>query len=183
MNKIASTLISIDKVLGKIYLFLAAICGLVWVLFMLMTVGDVTGRYVFSAPIPGTVEIGGVVLAFAVFMSWAAVLYRNQHIRIYIIWDRLSPRGKFWMDILCYVCGFAVIVPIAYYGLSFAVNSIMIKEFGITYGIPLWPGKLSLFIGCSLLSLEFLMQLLIRIFSRSATPVATTVAAEEQLDA
>lgn len=183
MNRIASTLISLDKFLGKIYLAIAAVCGLVWVLYMLLTVGDVTGRWVFSSPIPGTVEIGQVVLAFAVFMSLAAILYRNQHIRIYILWDRLSPRGKFWMDILCYVCGFAVIVPIAYYGLSFATESIRIREFGITYGIPLWPGKLALFVGSSLLSLEFLMQLLIRIFSRTATPIVTPVAIEEQLDA
>lgn len=181
MNGIASVLISIEKYLTKINLVLAMVCGVVWFLFMLMTVGDVTGRYLFLSPIPGTMEVGSVVLAFSVFMSWAAVLARNQHIRIFIVLDRMSPRLRYWFDILCYVCGFAVIVPIAYYGLSFAAESIKIREFGITYGIPLWPGKLALFVGCSLLSLEFLMQLLIRIFSRTAT--VTSVAAEEQIDA
>jgi TRAP-type C4-dicarboxylate transport system permease small subunit len=178
-DHIASGLISIEKYLTRINMVLAMVCGVVWFLFMLMTIGDVTGRYAFLAPIPGTMEVGSVVLAFSVFMSWAAVLARNQHIRIYIAIDRMSPRLRFWFDILCYVCGFAVVVPIAYYGLSFAVESLRIKEFGITYGIPLYPAKLALFIGASLLSLEFLMQLLLRIFPKSSSAAAID---EEHVD-
>jgi TRAP-type C4-dicarboxylate transport system permease small subunit len=39
---------------------------------MFMVVSDVTGRYLFLTPVPGTTEIGENVLAFVIFLSWAA---------------------------------------------------------------------------------------------------------------
>jgi TRAP-type C4-dicarboxylate transport system permease small subunit len=165
MNRIASILISIEKVLTRINLVIAAVCGVVWLLFMLMVVGDVTGRYAFLAPIDGTMEVGQNVLAFAVFLSWAAVLARNQHIRVLILLDRMPPRWRYAFEVLALVLGFAVILPIAFYGFSFAAESIRLKETGITYGIPLYPGKLALFVGATLLALQFFIQLLIRLFS------------------
>jgi TRAP-type C4-dicarboxylate transport system permease small subunit len=180
VNRIASVLISIEKVLAKINLAIVAVCGVVWFLFMLMTVGDVTGRYLFLSPISGTTEIGQNVLAFAVFLCWAGVLSRNQHIRIFIVLDRLSPRWRYWFDILAYALGFSVIFPVAWYGVSFAITSIKLKEFYITYGIPLYPGKLALLIGAVLLALEFFIQLLIHIFSK---PGSATIIAREQFNA
>jgi TRAP-type C4-dicarboxylate transport system permease small subunit len=165
MDRIVSILILIEKYLAKINLVIAAVCGVVWVLFMLMVVGDVTGRYAFLAPIDGTMEVGQNVLAFSVFLSWAAVLARNQHIRVLIVVDRMSPRWRYAFDILALVLGFAVILPIAFYSFSFAAESIRLKETGITYGIPLYPGKLALFVGASLFALQFFIQVLIRLFS------------------
>ena len=165
MNQIAAVLKSIEQVLTRINMGIAVVCGVVWILFMLMVVGDVTGRYAFLAPIEGTMEVGQNVLAFAVFLSWAAVLARNQHIRIFIVVDRMSPRWRYAFDVLALVLGFAVILPIAFYGYSFAMESIRIKETGITYGIPLYPGKLALFVGAVLFALQFFIQLLVRLFS------------------
>jgi TRAP-type C4-dicarboxylate transport system permease small subunit len=179
MNQIASVLTSVEKVLTRINMGIAVVCGVVWILFMLMVVGDVTGRYAFLAPIEGTMEVGQNVLAFAVFLSWAAVLARNQHIRVLILVDRMSPRWRHAFDILALVMGFAVILPIAFYGFSFAAESIRLKETGITYGIPLYPGKLALFVGATLLALQFFIQLLIRLFSK---PASAAVVAEEQVD-
>jgi TRAP-type C4-dicarboxylate transport system permease small subunit len=165
MNQIAAVLKSIEQVLTRINMVIAVVCGVVWILFMLMVVGDVTGRYVFLAPIAGTMEVGQNVLAFAVFLSWAAVLARNQHIRVLILVDRMSPRWRYAFDVLALVMGFAVILPIALYGFSFATESLRLKETGITYGIPLYPGKLALFVGAILFALQFFIQLLIRLFS------------------
>ena len=165
MNQIAAVLKSIERVLTRINMVIAVVCGVVWILFMLMVVGDVTGRYAFLAPIAGTMEVGQNVLAFAVFLSWAAVLARNQHIRVLILVDRMPPRWRYAFDVLALVMGFAVILPIALYGFSFATESLRLKETGITYGIPLYPGKLALFVGASLFALQFFIQLLIRLFS------------------
>jgi len=177
MDRIASFLISTEVVLTKINMVIAMACGILWLLFMFLVVGDVTGRYAFLMPIEGTLEIGQNVLAVAVFLSWAAILAKNQHLRIFIVLDRLPPRWRFLFEVLAPVLGIAVILPIAWYGFSFAAESLRIKETGITYGIPLFPGKLALFLGTSLFALQFFIQLLVLLFSR---PARMTIVAEEQ---
>ena len=165
MKKIAAVFTSIENVLSRINTVVVAACGVLLFLFMLMEVGDVSGRYLFLFPVPGTREIGEIVLAFVVFMGWAAVLANNQHIRVLILVDRLPLRVQAWLELLALLVGLAMAFPIAYYGFDLAVQSYITKEIGFTYGIPRWPGKMALFIGSSLFAIQFLVMLLNRLFT------------------
>jgi TRAP-type C4-dicarboxylate transport system permease small subunit len=159
MKKIASALLSLEKMLTRFNFAVAAVCGVVLFLFMLMVVGDVTGRYLFLSPIEGTLEVGENVLAFAVFLSWAAVEANNQHIRVLIGLDRLKPKVRVWFEIFVCVLGLAVIMPVAWYSFGFMAESIRIHETGLGGKVFLFPGKVGLFIGTSLFSLQFLVKL------------------------
>jgi TRAP-type C4-dicarboxylate transport system permease small subunit len=168
MKKIASVLLSLESVLARINGPLVVICGVVLFLFMFMVVSDVTGRYLFLKPVFGTTEIGMNVLAFVIFMSWAAVLASGQHIRVLILVERFPPRWRVWFDLLMLAVGFAMIFSIAWYGLSFSVESYKQKEIFLTYGIPRYPGKMALFVGCVLFAIQFFIQFLSRLFARLA---------------
>ena len=168
MAKIASVFRAIEKALARINLVVVVACGIFLFFFMFMVVSDVTGRYAFASPIPGTMEIGEIILAFVVFPGWAAVLANNQHIRVLIVVDRLPPRWRPWMEMLTLVVGLAMMFPIAWYGFSFAMDSYMTKEIGFTYSIPRYPGKVAFFIGSTLFAIQFLIMFLRHLFSRLA---------------
>jgi TRAP-type C4-dicarboxylate transport system permease small subunit len=165
MNKIAAVLISIENVLSRINTVVVAACGILLFLFMLMEVGDVSGRYLFLSPVPGTREIGEIVLAYVVFMGWAAVLANNQHIRVLLLVDRLPLRWQAWLELVALLVGLAMILPIAYYSFELALKSYITKEIAFTYAIPRWPGKTALFIGSTLFAFQFLIMFLSRLFT------------------
>ena len=166
MAKIASVFRAIEKVLARINLVVVVACGVFLFFFMFMVVSDVTGRYAFNSPIPGTMEIGEIILAFVVFPGWAAVLANNQHIRVLLVVDRLPPRWRVWLEMLALVVGFAMMLPIAHYSFGFALDSYMIKEIGFTYSIPRYPGKAAFFIGSTLFAIQFLIMFFSQLFSK-----------------
>ena len=174
MAKIVSVFRSVEKALTRINTVVVVACGVVLFIFMFMVVSDVTGRYVLSSPIPGTMEIGEIVLAFVVFPGWAAVLANRQHIRVLIVVDRLSPRWRSGLEMLALGVGLAMMVPIAWYGFSFAMDSFISKEIGFTYSIPRYPGKAAFFIGSTLFAIQFLIMFFSHLFSRLAGQVPAT---------
>jgi TRAP-type C4-dicarboxylate transport system permease small subunit len=174
MTKIMSVLLSLENALARINTVVVVACGIFLFLFMFMVASDVTGRYLFIKPIPGTMEIGEIVLAFVIFPGWAAVLANNQHIRVLIVVDHLPPRWRVWLELLALVVGFAVMLPIAWYSLSFALDSYATKETGFTYGIPRYPGKFALFIGSALFAVQFLIMFFRLLFSKLAGQIPTT---------
>jgi TRAP-type C4-dicarboxylate transport system permease small subunit len=171
MKKIAAVLTSIENVLSRINRVVVAACGVLLFLFMFMEVSDVTGRYLFLFPVPGTREIGEIVLAWVVFMGWAAVLANHQHIRVLLLIDRLPLRWQAWFELLALFVGLAMIAPIAYYSFGLAVQSYVTKEIAFTYAMPRWPGKTALFIGSTLFAIQFLIMLLNRLFTMLSGPI------------
>jgi TRAP-type C4-dicarboxylate transport system permease small subunit len=165
MKKVASVLLSIERVLARVNTAVVAVCGAVLFLFVLMVVSDVSGRYLISKPVPGTQEIGEIVLAFVVFMGWAAVLANRQHIRVLILVDRLPLRWRAWLELLALAVALAMMAPIAWYGLSFAIDSYMMKEVGFTYNVPRYPGKTAFFLGSALFAIQLLITLLGNLFT------------------
>jgi TRAP-type C4-dicarboxylate transport system permease small subunit len=165
MKKIAAVLTSIENMLSRINVVIVAACSVLLFLFMLMEVSDVTGRYVFSWPVPGTREIGELVLAWVVFMGWAAVLANKQHIRVLLLVERLPLRVQAWLELLALFIGLVMIGSIAYYSFDLALQSYVTKEVGFTYDIPRWPGKLALFLGSTLFAIQLLITLLNHLFT------------------
>jgi TRAP-type C4-dicarboxylate transport system permease small subunit len=174
MKRIASVLLAIENVLVRINTVVVVACGVFLFLFVFMVVSDVAGRYALLKPVPGTMEIGEIVLAFVIFPGWAAVLANNQHIRVLIVVDRLPPRWRGWLELLALGVGFAMMLPIAWYGFSFAMDSYMTKEIGFTYSIPRYPGKAAFFIGSTLFAIQFLIMFLRRLFARLIGQIPAT---------
>jgi TRAP-type C4-dicarboxylate transport system permease small subunit len=165
MRKIASVLLSIERALTRINTVVVVVCGAVLFLFVLMVVSDVTGRYLFLHPVGGTQEVGEIVLALVVFMGWAAVLANRQHIRVLIMVDRLPLRWRAWLELLALAVGLAMMVPIAKYSISFAIDSYVMKEVGYTVAVPRYPGKMAFAIGSTLFAIQFLIALLNRLLA------------------
>ncbi|MDC7125580.1 MAG: TRAP transporter small permease [Spirochaetales bacterium] len=93
MNKILKWFVSIP----------AIIAGTVLVFIMLLTTIDVIFRFFFNAPITGASEITQRFIIFAGFlgMGWCAL--NNQHIKVGLIIDRLSPGMQKFFDIVNFI--------------------------------------------------------------------------------
>jgi TRAP-type C4-dicarboxylate transport system permease small subunit len=165
MKKVASVLLSVEGALARINTVVVVACGLLLFLFMFMVVSDVSGRYLFLRPVPGTQEVGESVLAFVIFLGWAAVLANRQHIRVLIMVDRLPLRWRAGLEMLALAVGLAMLAPIAYYSFSFAIDSYVMKEVGFTYNVPRYPGKMAFFVGSTLFAIQFLIAFFSRLFA------------------
>ena len=151
------------NILSKINTVLVAVCGCAFFLYMFNVVGDITGRYLFLKPITGTIEIGQLVLAFATFMSLAYVQLKGFHIRLPVFTERLSLTWQAWLDLLAIAVGIALVVLMAWQGYRISVNSWKIMEQANTAPVPVYIGKTAVFVGCSLFSLQLILEFVTRI--------------------
>jgi len=141
-------------------------CGVLIFLFMFIVIGDVSGRYLFVKPLPGTLEIGEAVLAFAIFLSLAYVLMRDQHIRVTVLLEHVPIRWRAWLDILALAAGFFLMFLIAWQSLPFAINSYQIKERGLCFPLPLHPAKFAYFAGSAILCIQFFIKCIRQLFAQ-----------------
>jgi len=71
---------------------LAGVAGALLLGMMGLTVVDVVGRYVFSAPVPGAYEATEVMLALAIFAGLPLVTARGEHVSVAVLAERLPAR-------------------------------------------------------------------------------------------
>ena len=162
MEKILSALNTFFK---KMHENIALICGIMFFLYMLNIVGDVTGRYLFLSPILGTIEIGQSVLAIAVFMTLAAVEANKENMRVTLVQDHVSPKIKVILEIFALLCGLFLMSFISWQGFILAKHSFYINEVGANFPMPLYIGKFAFFLGCVLLGIQFVYELVYLIYS------------------
>jgi TRAP-type C4-dicarboxylate transport system permease small subunit len=134
---------------------------------MLLTISDVLGRDLFLKPIPGTLEITESLLVFVTFLSLAHVLTYGEHVKITIFVDHLSPKKRVWFDMFALAIGFVLMFLMSWRTLPYAIYSYECKEVADkSFALPLYFAKFALFIGCAMLAIQFLMQLLSHFFGK-----------------
>ncbi|MEO1104340.1 MAG: TRAP transporter small permease, partial [Pseudomonadota bacterium] len=79
---------------------LTATAGILLVGMMGLTVVDVVGRYLFSAPVPGAFEATQIMLALAIFAGLPLVTARGEHVTVRLVLDHLPPRLQGVFDIV-----------------------------------------------------------------------------------
>ncbi|MEE1674628.1 TRAP transporter small permease subunit [Agarivorans aestuarii] len=112
--------------------FSKGIAGLTAVLMLLMLVNifyDVVMRYFFRSSSIGMQELEWHLFAAMFLLGIASTLQAEGHVRVDIIYDKLSARKRAWIDSLGVVfflfpfCGL-----IAWYGYDFALESYNLGE-------------------------------------------------------
>lgn len=72
---------------------LDAACALVLMALAVITTVDVTGRYLFNAPLRGAFESSELLLVVLVFAALPRVTWHRQHLTVSMIDGLLGPRG------------------------------------------------------------------------------------------
>jgi len=128
-----------------------ALFALMWLLF-----ATIVGRSV-GVPVVGTIEMSRELMLFAIFFGLAYTQQQGSNIKVGILVERLPKHTANCFKVIALAVGFIFAALLTYEGWLFALESLLTREF--RYGlihVPMYPGKLALFIGCALLSLRYL---------------------------
>lgn len=96
------------KIISFVSRWLSYLSVTVLVLMMLLTVADVTGRYFFSEPLPGTTEITKLMMIIIVFPALAWCALNHSHIRVELFVSRLSPRAQAIFNIVTLILSLGI---------------------------------------------------------------------------
>lgn len=125
---------------------------------MLLVVVNVLGRYLFNAPLTGTLEFTESLLVLIIFFSVALTQYDGGHIRVTLLTRRLPTAYARALTVFCMVCGAVFFIWCAYAAWRFAYESWSVDEYEWgTVVFPLYPVKFVVFAGILLLAIQFLL--------------------------
>ncbi|QIB33059.1 TRAP transporter small permease subunit [Ancylobacter pratisalsi] len=137
-----------------------------FVLFaVLISAGNATVRYILSYSTNGLLEIQWYLFGAVVLLGAPYTLKMNGHVRVDLLYMMLSPRGRLWLD----AGGFTIVlIPAGIFltSLSFPFfwQSFLSDEVSQNAGgLILWPAKLLLPLGFSLLTIQGLSELIKRV--------------------
>ncbi len=130
------------------------------IFIMLFITVSVCGRYFIGVAIPDDIIIMQALLVVMVFLPFAYVQRRGEHLSVSIVTDNLGPKGKHICKILGLVVGifFMGIVTLASFG-----DAHTAYVDGAIFEGPLeikeWPSRGSVFVGSGLLLVRLLLDL------------------------
>ena len=81
-----------ERVISRIVVIVDAAAAGFLAIITLLTFVTVVLRYVFNASLPGSFDIGRLLLAVAIFWGVAVAAYRKEHIQVDILWSVLPPK-------------------------------------------------------------------------------------------
>ncbi len=135
--------------------------GMGWVIvMMLLTTFDVAGRYFFSKPIPGAIEMSEFMLAIFGILGMAYTHQSGSNVKVTMLTSALSPRLAKFTEIITILLGFQIIAMLAWYGVIAGIEEFHAGTTTDTLGIPIHPLYFLLSIGSGLLCLELLVNLI-----------------------
>lgn len=106
---------------------------------MMVTVVDVTGRYVFNAPLPAGFELTEYLMGVLVFLALPLVSAKGDHVRISLLDNRFGVAARSLRDRLTGLCAAVVCLLIAWPLAALAIRMASYGDGTQTLGIPLAP--------------------------------------------
>jgi TRAP-type mannitol/chloroaromatic compound transport system permease small subunit len=131
----------------------------------LISAGNATSRYLFSASSNAWLEVQWYMFAGMVLLGAPYTLKVNEHVRVDLFYAGMSEQVRLWIDI---VCGILFLLPIClilvYFTWPWFTESWRINESSSNAGGLLrWPVKLLLPVGFGLMALQGVSEIIKRI--------------------
>lgn len=161
------TIISlVDRVMGVLTSVLN-MAGTVLVFFLLVIINlDIFGRFLFGKPVVGTVEMVIVATTAVVYFQIADALREGRIVRVDTLLNLLCaklPRVGSLVKGVYNLIGAATFLMIVYYTYPFLERMLASGEvYGnpMVFGVPKWPVRLVMLVGCGAVVLQFLVMAL-----------------------
>lgn len=90
------------------------VAGTLIIAVMAFTVYNVLGRWLFGAPLRGTVELTELAMIGIVYLGLAYAQHRDQHIAVGLLYQRFRPRIRVWLDVFSAVLSIFVLALLAW---------------------------------------------------------------------
>lgn len=150
---------SIEKGFGKLEVFFLRLSQISLVIMMILTTLDALSRHLLSKSITGAYEVTEMYLmVMLVFLSMSYVQKVDGHIRLDIIFERLSKRVQNILNIIFYIFAAAMMFFIGFQGFNMTLSAVqnnLIASGLINF--PLWLSYIWIPIGSFLIMIRLLL--------------------------
>ncbi|MAL77756.1 MAG: hypothetical protein CMN55_01375 [Sneathiella sp.] len=141
--------------------FLVLIAGIAIMVMLSITTISVIGRHFIGAPIPDDVTLNEFLMVFVIFLPFAYVQFKKEHISVTLLADMMPARAVDAIDVLAQLLGlifYGLMACSAYYYFldSWIVGSFMEGPLSI----PEWPTRLIFFAGVLIMALRLIVDLI-----------------------
>ncbi len=159
------TLLTVCRVIDFVNERLGRIATWLVLLACLVSAGNAFTRYTVNMSSNAWLEIQWYMFAGIVLLGASYTLTRNEHVRVDLIFSRMSTRGQVWLDI---VGGIVFLLPamivLAWTAWPMFAESYRIGETSVNAGgLIRWPAKLLLPVGFALVALQGISEIIKRI--------------------
>jgi len=116
---------------------------------------EIIARYVFTKPTLWASELTIFFCAILYILGAAWTLQVERHVKIDLLYTRLSLRGQRILDLITFPFFTFYLVMMLWVGFKFAMESIGIRESsGTPWDPPIYPIKSIFVVGCTMLLLQ-----------------------------
>lgn len=152
------TVYRIVNFLCELLMFLG---GVALILLLVHVIADVTSKYLFRSPIPGTIQV--VSWYYMVALSYLPVAYvqlRREHLTVELFTMGLSERGRAFLDGIVGIAGIAYLGLLTRLVFRTAVETTRRGESQdiAFWDIPVWPARWILPAAFGLMAVVLLLQ-------------------------
>ncbi len=146
---------AIERAIRAVSSAVMAVAAVALILMMLMVTLDVAGKYLFTAPVPVTLEmVSNYYMVAVVFLPLAAVELTGGHIHVELIHARLPRVGRRILDVAAHALACLFFTLVAIYGGEVALKKYEVGEFLMgQYSLIIWPSRFLVPVGCGLIAL------------------------------
>ena len=159
------TLLTLAQLIDRMNLRIGRAMSWLILATVLISAGNAIMRKAFQLSSNAFLEIQWTLFAAVFLLAAGYTLLKNEHVRIDILSSRRSPRVQAWIDI---IGGLLFLLPLCalvlYHAWPFFLTSFSAQEWSNNPGgLMLWPAKLMIPLGFSLLGLQGLAEIIKRI--------------------
>jgi TRAP-type transport system small permease protein len=160
---VTSAILAVNKALHYV-------SGVLIIAVMAFTVYNVLGRWLFSAPLRGTVELTQLAMIGIVYLGLAYAQHRDNHIAVGLLYQRFGPRVRFGLDVFCAVLSIFVLALLAWRLYEYAGVLQAGGRTTASRSIPLYPFAFVAIVGVVAFIVAFASTLVTRLRSGRADP-------------
>ena len=158
-------LLSLASGIDRITRFFGIVAALLVAVACAISALNALSRYALDLSSNAFLEIQWQMFAGIFLLGSAHVLKLNEHVRVDLIYGSISARAKLWVDVFGFlVFFFPLCVIMLEMSLPWAYHSFVQGEMSANAGgLPVWPVKVLLPLGFTLLLLQGIAELIRRV--------------------
>lgn len=148
--------LTLSRVIDRINEFVGRNVAWLVLAAVLISAGNATIRKVFDLSSNAWLEVQWYLFGTVFLLAAAYTLQKNEHIRIDFISNMLTKRMRDWIDLICHILFLLPFtILIVYLAFPWVLKSMNSGEISANAGgLILWPAKIMVLIGFTLLTLQ-----------------------------
>ena len=128
-------------------------------IMMFLGAADVIGRYIFNAPINGTIEVFEILLPVLALCGLAYTQKEKGHLKVDLLYSRFSPRRQSIIGLGISIWSIAIFLLIAWRGILVAISYYEQGRVLSNIHVPIYLVQLLVPVGAVLICLVYIVDI------------------------